>query len=165
MYPFIVAYFIILIRYVKHYWQSSVAISFKRQPWGLKTPVTEVTRKFDCPYEYLLNAYGKNHFKKIFKFLAPDLQAIDPELFALALEVLDTVHFGAILVDDIADESTLRKGQVAAHRIFGSSETINRAYLVIFKSILKCQQRKPETIPFILDCVTDIHQGILCGRK
>lgn len=161
MYPFIVAYFFLLMRYVKHYFQSSLTISFKnRSSVAPKSSLTPVTRKVDCPYEYLLNLYGKNHFKKIFNFLTPELQTADAELYNLALEVLDTVHFGAILVDDIADESTLRKGEVAAHRIYGSSETVNRAYLVIFNAILKCQRKRPEAVPFILDCITDIHQGI-----
>ncbi|KAF2108456.1 isoprenoid synthase domain-containing protein [Lophiotrema nucula] len=127
--------------------------------WNNKTLPLRKARDLGCPYEYLLNIYGRNHFKRIITFLKPSLQEEDPKLYNLVLEVLDAVHFGAILVDDIADNSLLRKGEVAAHRIFGSSETINRAYLVIFNVVMKCQRERPELVPSILDCVTEIHQG------
>ncbi|KAF1978686.1 terpenoid synthase, partial [Bimuria novae-zelandiae CBS 107.79] len=74
-------------------------------------------------------------------------------------EILDTIHFGAILVDDIADRSELRKGRVAVHHIYGSTETINRAYLVIFKTLVKCQKESPRLVPFVLEALTEIHQG------
>lgn len=161
MYSFIVTYIAVFIRYLMHYLQSSVIISFKKRPTlEQKTPPVQATQTFDCPYEYLLNTYGPNHFKKIINFLNPELQVADTELYDLALEILDAVHFGAILVDDVADDSMLRKGKVAAHRIYGSSETINRAYLVIFNAIMKCQRKKPRVVPFILGCITEIHQGI-----
>ncbi|KIN03252.1 hypothetical protein OIDMADRAFT_120217 [Oidiodendron maius Zn] len=72
---------------------------------------------------------------------------------------MDAIHFGAILVDDIADGSILRKGRTAAHHIYGSSETINRAYLRIFEVVEKCRATKPEAVPFILDNLTQIHKG------
>jgi geranylgeranyldiphosphate transferase len=112
-----------------------------------------------CPYEYIINIYGKNHFAKIVRLLDPTLEHQDPVSFALILEIMDAIHFGAILVDDVADNSMLRKGQTAAHRIYGTAETINRAYLVIFQVIEKCRIVKPSSIPFILDNLTQIHKG------
>jgi hypothetical protein len=112
-----------------------------------------------CPYEYILNVYGNNHFKKIIQLLDPSLQHEDPSWYELILEIMDAIHFGAILVDDVADNSMLRKGHTAAHRIFGSSETINRAYLRIFQVIEKCRIAKPSAVSFILDNLTQIHKG------
>lgn len=126
-----------------------------------QTPI----RAFECPYDYLLHLYGPHHFKKIIAFLRPDLETDDPALFSLVLEVLDAVHFGAILVDDVTDNSKLRKGHLAAHHIYGSSETVNRAYLVILNIITKCQRERPELVPFILDCITEIHQGMLVSAR
>ncbi|KAF2462742.1 terpenoid synthase [Lindgomyces ingoldianus] len=116
-------------------------------------------RSFDCPYDYLLSIYGPHHFKKIIANLSPNLEHDDPHLYLLVLEVMDAIHFGAILVDDVADDSMLRKGHKSAHRIYGASETINRAYLIILNVVMKCQRERPELVPFILDCVTGIHQG------
>ncbi|KAF2685265.1 terpenoid synthase [Lentithecium fluviatile CBS 122367] len=123
------------------------------------TPNSSTTRAISCPYTYLLDIYGPHHFEKIISHLRPGLPKQDPYLHALALEVLDAVHFGAILVDDVTDNSVLRKGQPAAHHVYGPSETINRAYLVILNVVMKCQRERPELVPFILECVTEIHQG------
>lgn len=114
----------------------------------------------NCPYEYILEVYGRNHFENIVKNLDPDLQTRDPALFALTLEIMDAIHFGAILVDDIADNSMLRKGKPAAHLLFGSSETINRAYLRICEVLEKCVKERPSLVPFILENLRQIHKGI-----
>lgn len=114
----------------------------------------------NCPYEYILGVYGRNHFENIVKNLDPDLQTRDLALFALTLEIMDAIHFGAILVDDVADNSMLRKGKPAAHLLFGSSETINRAYLRICEVLEKCVKERPSLVPFILENLRQIHKGI-----
>lgn len=129
---------------------------------SIHLPQEEVLGKIrdaPCPYEYLLRTYGKNHFKKIILLLDPEIEERDPEWFQLILEIMDTIHFGAILVDDVADNSALRKGQISANRIYGCSETINRAYLKIFEMIQKCNAVKPSAVQFILDNLTQIHKG------
>lgn len=120
-------------------------------------------RDIECPYEYILQVYGRHHFTTMVNILDPKLSKKDPVLFKLILDVMDVVHFGAILVDDVADNSTLRKGKTAAHCIYGSSETINRAYLRIFEVITACKKQRPSMIPFILDNLTQIHEGNDCS--
>lgn len=123
------------------------------------TAAKEVRDKISCPYNYILSIYGSAHFTKIIRWLDPTLEEKDPSWFALILEIMDAIHFGAILVDDVADGSKLRKGRTAAHHIYGSSETINRAYLRIFELVEKCRATKPSAVPFILDNLTQIHKG------
>lgn len=117
------------------------------------------SRKCECPYEYILQAYGRHHFSNMIEILDSQLKSRDPSLFELILEILDAIHFGAILVDDVADNSHLRKGKPAAHHIYGSCETVNRAYLRIFEVIEKCRQQQPLLIPFVMKNLTQIHQG------
>ena len=124
-----------------------------------KVTAVTIREEFECPYEYLLRIYGSNHFTNIVNILDPQLKLQDPNLFQLILEIMDAIHFGAILVDDVADNSVLRKGKLAAHRIYGSSETINRAYLRIFEVIEKCGRLRPSLIPYILDNLNQIHKG------
>lgn len=112
-----------------------------------------------CPYEYILQVYGRNHFAKFVDTLNPDLKLQDTVLYGLTLEVMDAIHFGAILVDDIADRSLLRKGRPAAHCLYGSSETINRAYLRILEAVLRCLAERPSLVPYILTNLTQIHSG------
>jgi geranylgeranyl pyrophosphate synthase len=59
------------------------------------------------------------------------LKEEDPVKYSLILDIMDAVHFALVLVDDISDDSTQRKGQPAAHLIYGASETANRAYFVL----------------------------------
>lgn len=159
--------FLVALMLVFRYSSYIVPLLYGPQKKGCseKSAPADSGRTFECPYDYLLNTYGPHHFKKIISFLKPNLQEEDPQLYNLVLEVMDTVHFGAILVDDVADESMLRKGKVAAHRIYGSPETINRAYLVILNAMMKCQRERPELVPFILDCITEIHQGKCRGIR
>ncbi|KAN0081862.1 Isoprenoid synthase domain containing protein [Elaphomyces granulatus] len=122
--------------------------------------VPQLTRGgIECPYEYILQVYGRCHFKKLVNILDPTLEARDPGLFRFILELLDSVHFGAILVDDVADNSVLRKGKPAAHHVYGTSETINRAYLRLLEVIDICTKQRPSMIPYILDNLTQIHKG------
>ena len=123
-----------------------------------------VPQKESCPYEYLLNVYGRDHFQHIVNVLDPALQARDRKLYSMILEIMDAIHFGAILVDDVADKSKLRKGKPTAHTIFGSSETINRAYLRILEVIGKFQRVRPSLVPFIIEGLMQIHKGEMhCG--
>lgn len=70
-----------------------------------KATVLSVRQECECPYDYILQIYGSNHFTKIVNILDPQLKSEDPNLFQLILEVMDTIHFGAILVDDVADNT------------------------------------------------------------
>jgi Polyprenyl synthetase len=126
---------------------------------GEGTPNTKY-RAIQCPYEYILAIYGRWHFGKLVHALDPALETRDPALFGLILEIMDAVHFGAILVDDVADNSVLRKGELAAHHIYGASETINRAYLRLLEVTVKCTRLRPALTPFLLECLTQIHKGM-----
>ncbi|KAF1996432.1 terpenoid synthase [Amniculicola lignicola CBS 123094] len=151
--------FLIFGFFIKHF-SSVLALFNNRAKGGSAKPLPAPEKQaVDCPYEYILNIYGHHHFKKIIAFLDPNLEKNDPQKHTLILDILDAVHFGAILVDDVADGSTLRKGQPAAHHIYGSAETVNRAYLVIYEATLKIQQQRPEMMPFLTECVTQIHKG------
>lgn len=88
-----------------------------------------------CPYEYLLQIYGKHHFEPFVRWFAPELQQEDPEKHLLILDIMDAVHFCLILVDDISDDSPQRKSQPTAHLLYGASETANRAYFVLTQMI------------------------------
>lgn len=114
----------------------------------------------DCPYEYILETYGRNHFRSIVVFLDPGLEDRDPTAFRLILSAMDAIHFGAILVDDIADNSLLRKGLPTAHRIYGEVETTNRAYLRIFEILSQIQNQRSDLSPFIVEGITEIHKGM-----
>lgn len=53
----------------------------------------------------------------------------------------------------------MRKGKPAAHRIFGPSETCNRAYLKLMEMFVRCSAENPALLPVVLHHVTAIHRG------
>nr|UUG60173.1 prenyl transferase [Mycoleptodicus sp. DH-2022a] len=146
--------------------QSATTVSNDTKP-SSSSPAATVQPKphwrestgISCPYEYILGIYGRNHFEKFITYLDPKLKRKDPVQYKLALRLMDAIHFGAILVDDIADGSTLRKGKTAAHLIYGSSETINRAYTRIFEVLVSIGKERPALLPLVLSDIREIHEG------
>lgn len=55
----------------------------------------------DCPYEYILHIYGRNHFHAFIDKLDPSLKFTNPKRRDMVCEIMDVVHFTAILVDDV----------------------------------------------------------------
>lgn len=113
----------------------------------------------DCPYEYILRVYGRNHFSGIVNILNPNLAKSDPVKFQTVMDIMDVTHFAAILVDDVVDNSPLRKGKPAAHTLWGSAETINRAYFRLFEVLARTQRTRPELVPIFLENLAEIHEG------
>ncbi|KAG6023931.1 hypothetical protein E4U41_001904 [Claviceps citrina] len=97
----------------------------------------------DCPYKYLVGLYGHHHFARFVAAFRPTLREDDAEKYTLVLDIMDAVHLCLILVDDICDNSTKRKNQTAAHLLYGSCETANRAYLVLTRVINRAVQTRP----------------------
>lgn len=114
---------------------------------------------YECPYDYLLGQYGKHHFQPFVDKLRPSLGTEDPIKHALILDIMDAVHFCAILVDDIADGSLQRKSKAAAHVVFGASETSNRAYLVLMRVINRAMRENPVLATELLKSLQEIHLG------
>jgi len=54
-------------------------------------------------------------------------------------EIIGDLHNASLLIDDIEDNSKLRRGQPVAHSIFGVAQVINTANYVYFLALSKCQ--------------------------
>ncbi|KOS19955.1 Geranylgeranyl pyrophosphate synthase [Escovopsis weberi] len=114
---------------------------------------------FECPFEYVLNIYGKHHFAPFVKAFQPSLASEDPAKYTLILDIMDAVHFALILVDDISDDSYQRKNHPTAHLIWGASETANRAYLVLTGVINRALHDQPVLGAELMKALEDILQG------
>ncbi|KAH8897625.1 prenyl transferase [Thozetella sp. PMI_491] len=130
----------------------------KRQK-PLKKLIHDNAKAPDCPYEYLLNIYGRHHFAPFVKAFDGELKNRDPEKYTLILDIMDAVHFCLILVDDICDDSPKRKNQTTAHLIYGSSETANRAYFVLTKVINRAMREFPVLGTELLEALEQILEG------
>ncbi|KAJ9360550.1 isoprenoid synthase domain-containing protein [Paecilomyces variotii] len=113
----------------------------------------------ECPYAYIRQAYGKHHWAPFVKKLSPNLEKEDPDKYVGVLEIMDAIHLCLMLVDDISDNSSYRKGKPAAHRIYGRSETANRAYYRVTEILNMTVQQFPTLAPFLMQNLEDILHG------
>lgn len=112
-----------------------------------------------CPYEYILQIYGRHHFAPFVKMFKPSLKTEDPDKYALILDIMDAVHFCLILVDDICDDSFKRKNKPTAHLLYGSGETANRAYFVLTQVINRSMREQPVLGVELLKALEQILEG------
>jgi geranylgeranyldiphosphate transferase len=143
----------------------------------------QTTTSLECPYSYLRQIYGKYHWAPFLHKISPDLKNEDPPKYQWILEVMDAIHLCLMLVDDvsrsvpvptylsgkfntnlyldgqISDYSDFRKGKPAAHRIYGPSETANRAYYRVTQILNETVTRFPKLAPFLLQCLEEILHG------
>ncbi|PKX90480.1 putative geranylgeranyl diphosphate synthase [Aspergillus novofumigatus IBT 16806] len=116
---------------------------------GKKQPATITS--YECPYSYIRQIYGHHHWSP--------LRKDDPAKYAIVNEIMDAIHLCLMLVDDISDGSELRRGHVAAHRIYGPSETANRAYYRVTQIIRRTTIEFPHLAPWLMQDLEQILEG------
>lgn len=84
-----------------------------------------------APLEYLLTIPGKDVRGKMMDAFNLWLQ-IPAEKLVIIKEVVKLLHTASLLIDDIQDNSRLRRGVPVAHSIFGVAQTINTANYAYF---------------------------------
>ena len=55
------------------------------------------------------------------------------------MDVVEMLHTASLLVDDVQDDSEMRRGNPVAHKIYGIATTINSANFVYFKALDRLQ--------------------------
>jgi len=83
-------------------------------------------RILEEPYRYLLEIPGKGVRSHLIKAFNVWLQIDEGQLKAIT-EIIDMLHTASLLIDDIEDNSKLRRGIPVAHLIYGVPATINCA--------------------------------------
>lgn len=98
-----------------------------------------IQNELDRPFAYIQKLPGKKIRSKLsFAFNywlnipANKLQSID--------EIVQMLHNASLLIDDIEDDSSLRRGLPVAHSIYGVAMTINAANYAFFLALEKVQQ-------------------------
>ncbi|RDA82765.1 hypothetical protein CP532_2031 [Ophiocordyceps camponoti-leonardi (nom. inval.)] len=79
-----------------------------------------------APFDYLHSLPSKNVRSKAIDALNAWYQVPDSSLTAIK-SVLDLLHSSSLMLDDIEDGSSLRRGKPATHMLFGVPQTINSA--------------------------------------
>jgi len=88
-------------------------------------------------FRYVESIPGKNVRGKLIDAFQFWLQ-IPPEKVHPIKEVISNLHNASLLIDDIEDNSKLRRGVPVAHKIYGVPTTLNTANYVYFLALEKC---------------------------
>jgi len=133
-------------------------------------------------YEYNLEALNKALAEPIWDFLSRGGKRWRPSLFLLTVEALgrnpeemrefaiipEVIHNGTIMIDDIEDDSEMRRGQPCTHRLYGQDVAINAGnamyYLPLLTLLKNRNQLGAEKLSRVYDIYTSEMINISLGQ-
>ena len=93
------------------------------------------------PVWELLDRGGKR-WRPLLFLLILKLFGKNPRRFFDAAVAFELIHTGTLIVDDVEDRSTLRRGKPTLHRLFGEDIAINAGNALYFTPLLHFLERK-----------------------
>jgi geranylgeranyl diphosphate synthase, type III len=91
------------------------------------------------PYDYMDSNPGKDIRSALIAAFNAFLHVPQASLASIT-KVVAMLHTSSLLIDDVEDNSILRRGQPVAHSIFGTAQTINSANYVYFLALQELQK-------------------------
>lgn len=111
------------------------------------------------PFVYIQQIPGKQIRSKLALAFNHWLE-IPLEKLNLIGEIVQMLHNSSLLIDDIEDNSILRRGIPVAHSIYGVASTINAANYVLFLALEKVQLLDhPEATKVYTEQLLELHRG------
>ncbi|MFQ6073642.1 MAG: polyprenyl synthetase family protein [Candidatus Bathyarchaeia archaeon] len=121
-------------------------------------------------YGLSLEALNQTIAKPLWDFLERGGKRWRPTMFLLVIEALgedpkkfldfaiipEVIHNGTIMVDDVEDDSTLRRGKPCTHRMFGIDIAINAGNAMYFLPLLTLIKNKDKLPPKALNKIYEI---------
>ena len=98
-----------------------------------------------APVRHLVDAGGQN-WRPLLIAEAAEVMGHDSARIAPLLAAFELTHVGSLIVDDIQDDSPLRRGRPAAHIVYGLPSALNAgtaAYFVMDRAIRGCVPGQP----------------------
>ncbi|CAN8103574.1 unnamed protein product [Discula destructiva] len=112
-----------------------------------------------APLTYLLEIPGKDVRSKMINAFNVWLQISDEKL-TIIKRIIELLHTASLLIDDIQDNSRLRRGVPVAHSIFGIAQTINSgnyAYFMAQQELPKLGD--PRAFDIFTEEMLNLHRG------
>ncbi|KAI5927140.1 geranylgeranyl pyrophosphate synthetase [Camillea tinctor] len=111
------------------------------------------------PYDYLFAHPGKD-FRTLMVNSFNAWLDVPQESLEVITKVVGMLHTASLLIDDVEDNSILRRGLPVTHSIFGTAQTINSANYVYFCALQELQKlRNPEAIGVYTEELLNLHRG------
>lgn len=111
-------------------------------------------------YRYINSVPGKDVRGKLVDCFQLWMKVDSPKVLQDIKEIVGQLHNASLLVDDIEDNSKLRRGVPVAHSIFGVASVINTANYVYFQALQKCHSLDhPEAMNVFVKEMLNLHRG------
>ena len=125
--------------YISFHQKSSLRFPFSKHRMTSNNKWHQPDEKLLEPWKYILNVPGKNVRGKMIAAFNKWL-TVDPTKVKEITTVVAMLHTSSLLIDDIEDDSTLRRGVPVAHAIYGLPSTLNTANYVYVLALQKCMR-------------------------
>uniref|UniRef100_A0A6P7F2D9 Geranylgeranyl pyrophosphate synthase n=1 Tax=Diabrotica virgifera virgifera TaxID=50390 RepID=A0A6P7F2D9_DIAVI len=124
-----------------------------------KSNAKEQDKKLLEPFEYILQVPGKNIRSKLASAFNYWL-CIPDEILTQISDIVQILHNSSLLMDDIQDNSILRRGIPVAHSIYGVASTINSANYTSFIALERVTDlNHPEAISIAIEQILELYRG------
>jgi len=110
-------------------------------------------------WRYICNSPGKNIRSVLIDCFQQWMEISDEEVEAIKV-IVGYLHNASLLVDDIEDDSKLRRGKPVAHLVYGIPQTLNCANYVYFLAMEKCMALgSNESLTVFTKELLNLHRG------
>eukprot|EP01125_Pyxidicula_operculata_P017754 TRINITY_DN6259_c0_g1_i1.p1 TRINITY_DN6259_c0_g1~~TRINITY_DN6259_c0_g1_i1.p1 ORF type:complete len:301 (+),score=47.82 TRINITY_DN6259_c0_g1_i1:1-903(+) len=111
------------------------------------------------PFEYISQNQGKGVRHKLMLAFNEWLKIDETTLDNLS-ELIAILHNASLMIDDIEDNSRLRRGAPVCHNVFGVPSTINTANYMYFLAMVRVHNTgSPEATKVFLEELLNLHRG------
>ncbi|CAI7666554.1 unnamed protein product [Penicillium bialowiezense] len=110
------------------------------------------------PISYLQSLPSKNVRGLLIESLTSWFE-VPPNKIERIEKIISSLHHASLLLDDIEDDSPLRRGKPTAHRIFGHSQTINSANFLYVQAVEQVLQLTKDSQEFFMVEMKKLHIG------
>lgn len=111
-------------------------------------------------FRYINSMPGKNVRGKMIDCFQLWMNVESTDVLNSIKDIVGDLHNASLMVDDIEDNSKLRRGIPVAHSIFGIPTVINSANYAYFLALEKCHALKnPEAMDVFVGELLNLHRG------
>ncbi|KAL0942237.1 polyprenyl synthetase [Colletotrichum truncatum] len=133
---------------------ATADLNFTRKTWP-----EEKDKVITGPFDYLFAHPGKDFRAQLIQAFNAWLDVPQSSLDIIT-NVVGMLHTASLLIDDVEDSSSLRRGLPVAHNIFGVAQTINSANYIYFCALQEVQKLKnPKAISIFAEELVHLHRG------
>lgn len=120
---------------------------------------SNLQQDLDRPFAYIQELPGKKIRSRLSIAFNYWLNIPDDKLQSIG-EIVQMLHNASLLMDDIEDNSILRRGLPVAHSIYGIANTLNTANYVFFLALEKTQALgHPDATKIYTQQMLELHRG------